>query len=148
MIILKRYTTEYINHHSEMNEKLISENNFDRQPSWYGSRSSGKIHWVWILGWWRGYSDVGDKVTLQWRWWQKLNDGDSFKILAVESVFSCWWLVQCKKSVTTISKLSPTYTVSNISHHHRCCRLTLGSWDSEVSELGTRTCILLGNLIK
>ena len=36
-----------------MNEKLITENNFDRQPSWYGSRSSGKQnHWFNGFGEW------------------------------------------------------------------------------------------------
>jgi len=31
----------------------------------------------------------------------------------------CWWLFQCNKSFTNISKLSPTYAVSNIRHQHR-----------------------------
>ena len=43
-------------------------------------------------------------------WWQNYYVGDFFIMLTI----------LCIKSVTNISKLSPTHFVSNIHHQHRC----------------------------
>ena len=53
-------------------------------------------------------------LVTSFRWWLY----DWFEMLVAESL--CWWFSQCIKSATNISKLSPTYLVSNICHQHRC----------------------------
>ena len=71
-----------------------------------------------------GYFVCWTKIVLndllQWCWW--LYDGDSFKILAVES--HIYEFV----SVTNISKLSPTLTVIDIRHEHLCSWIVQPEW--------------------
>ena len=66
-----------------------------------------------------GYLDVRTLMLMtSGSWW--LYVGDNFRVLVTK--FRYWWhlLDVGTKTVTNISKLSPTYFVSNILHQHRC----------------------------
>ena len=72
-----------------------------------------------------GESDVGDIVMLLTLWWWMISDvSGRIIMLAIFFVMLMIFSIvhQHPESVNNISNLSPTHSVSNIRHQHRCNR--------------------------
>jgi len=74
-----------------------------------------------------GYVDVDDKwMLVNLCWWQNFDIGDIFWMLLPDANAKKYSMLATKsaETVTNISKLSPTYFVSNIRRQHRCSRFS------------------------